>query len=123
MKRCVFGVSLLILLLFLCFGVQKLSARAPEEIADLLSEAGQSALKGDWDAVQAQTAAGRRIWYRTRPLQTWLRHEELLQEIDTLFSQLEVLIPARQGWACAQVCMSIRARTAALGGRCPGTGR
>lgn len=119
-----FGLGLLILLLAICLGGDYLGRKAPDRIANTVYQAACAALAEDWETAEAFSRRAGRQWIHTRNFQVWLRHEDLLQQVDTLFSQLQAVLPGRDPGLVSAVCMSIRSRAGALAGhRYPGTGQ
>lgn len=122
MRRCFFGGLLLLSLLAACLITDGIGRHGPLQVSAYLQQAGDAYLQEDAQLGKACRDQGSRTWHRCRPMLKLLHHGDRLQEVDLLFARLDAAetgsLPLR-----AELCYEIRSRTAALGGRCPGTGR
>ena len=122
MRRCFFGGILLAALLAACLITDRTGRHGPLQVSAYLQQAEDAYLREDPQQGKVCRDQGRRIWLDSRPMLKLLHHGERLQEVDLLFSRLEAMETGSLQIQ-AGLCCEIRSRTAALGGRSPGTGR
>ena len=115
MKRCIFGVVLLVCLLAGCLLGDRAASRDPQIIADAMTLAAESAFQGDREKTAALTRGARAVWEHSRDLQNLVRHEDQIRQIDVLFADLEALRGREAGWLFGALCLNLRLRAQALG--------
>lgn len=115
MKRSWIGLGLLLVLL--CLGI--LGSWAMEEIhepiAEKLEEAAEQALENQWRRAAFLTASARRDWENWRLLRAALADHGPAEDLDAMFSALEIYGASRQQVAFAALCREMARRTEAIG--------
>jgi len=115
MKRSWVGFFLLLVLLGLGF----LSSWAMEEVHDPISEnleeAAEQALQGQWARAAWFTADARRNWEKWKFLRTAFSAHGPSEDVDALFSALEVYGTTRQKEAFAGICREMAEKIQAIG--------
>lgn len=115
MKRLWIGVVLLLILLGLGIGITVASAHVQGDIAQKLAQASQAALDEDWDAAKALSSQAKQDWERHRRYTAAIADHEPMEEIDSLFSQMEVYLRMRDRTAFSACCGSLEVLTRAVG--------
>ncbi len=115
MKRLWVGVLILFLLLGAGIGITVFADHVHTGISDTLGQAADAALAGDWDAAAALTAAAKNRWDTYRNITASIADHEPMEEIDSLFSQLEIYEKARQSISFSACCESLCVFTKAVG--------
>ncbi len=115
MKRGMFGMGILAVLLILCLIFMGTAAVLPREICQNLYEAADTALLGDWEKTAALTEEARAAWEDIRLFYRCITYQDQIQEIDSLFSQLTAYERAQDGGTCGATCLSLADETRALG--------
>lgn len=115
MKRLWFGMALLVVLL----AAGTLSTFAMERFHHNLSRhldaAVSAALEEDWDHTQEILHQCRSRWVRFRSAVAANASHEPIEEIDSLYSQLDLYLARRDSMGFALCCTTLRHRTEALG--------
>ena len=115
MKRCWFGFALLLILL--AGGL--LATRGMEKIHGALSQtletAAEAALREDWHGAQAAFEKARAEWEKWWHFSAALADHEPMEEINSLFAQLEVYAESRDAQNFAAVCALLAENLEALG--------
>ena len=115
MKRCWFGLILLLVLLLGCAWSSGYMSKVHSPVSETAMEAADFALEGDWG--NAMTLAGR---IRTQWENRWgivaaFADHEPMEEIDGLFAQLEIYSRAGDNLSTAAVCAELSQRLEAMG--------
>ena len=115
MKRCRFGLGLLLVLLVLgavsAWGMGKGLAPMTEGIR----QAGDAALQEDWDTAEALSAEVKEQWEKGFPYLASLSDHEPMENINGLFAQLEVYAQSRDPQNFAAVCGQLAQDLEAMG--------
>lgn len=115
MKRLWVGVLILLLLLGAGIGITVFADHVHTGISDTLVQAADAALAGDWDAATTLSAAARNRWNTYRNITASIADHEPMEEIDSLFSQLEVYETTRQALSFSACCEALSVFTKAIG--------
>ena len=106
MIRFWFGIGLLLVLLAGSIGVRLGLVPFHEKGADILDEAAQLALQGDWAAAIAKTSALDEQWQQRQKLTAAFVDHEPLEEAHALFAELARMTP-EQAWEFSAVCVHL----------------
>ena len=115
MKRFWIGIALLAVMLGSGIWITIAANRVHGRISDTLSFASQAALKGDWDTAQGKTLEAMAKWERCRKATAAIADHEPMEEIDSLFSQLEVLLQLREAASFSALCARVSVLVRAVG--------
>ena len=115
MKRGLFGMGILAVLLIVCLIVMGMAAVLPRQITEDLQGAADAALAGDWEKTAALTEKARTAWREIRPFYCCITHQDALQEIDSLFLQLDAYQQTGEAGSYGAACLSLAAQTRSLG--------
>ena len=111
MKRLMIGVCVLTVLLIAGIGVSTLFCHAHQPTARLLEEAGAAAAAGDWSSAQALSRQARQRWDAHHHLTAAFADHGPMDEIDSLFAQLEASARSDFAALCARLAALTRAMT------------
>ena len=115
MKRSRFGAGLLIFLLIL----GALSAWGMgiwnEPVAQMARQAGQAALAQEWSAAEEQIQGAKALWERRYPFCAAFADHEPMEDINSLFAQLEVYALRRDEVSFGAVCAQLAEDVTAMG--------
>ena len=115
MKRLWIGVVLLILLLGLGIGTTLFAVRSHEDISGQLRLASEAALEGKWEEAETLFKSAKEKWEAQRHITAAIADHEPMEEIDDLFSQLEIYLLTRQQISFSACCRSLSVLTNAIG--------
>ncbi len=115
MKRLWIGVSILLLLLGIGIGITLFADQVQTRISDMLTQAADAALIGDWDTAKTLSATARDQWDAYRNITASIADHEPMEEIDSLFSQLEIYEKTRQVISFSSCCEALSIFTKAIG--------
>lgn len=115
MKRSWIGFALLVILLAAALVSSWAMEEFHEAAANKLEQAGQYALAGNWAGAAFLTADVQRDWDRWELLRCALADHSPMEEIETLFSALEVYGTAREKVAFAALCREAAQKMEAMG--------
>ena len=107
MKRMWIGVALLGVLLAAGIGLHYGFDAMHRPLAAQLEAAGEAAVAGNWQEAVATVEAAREKWEHFRPLTAAVADHEPLEEIDGLFSRLQVLAEGRAVTEFAAECRQL----------------
>ena len=115
MKRCWFGLILLLVLLLGCAWSSGYMSKVHSPLSETAMEAADFALEGDWG--NAMTLAGR---IRTQWENRWgivaaFADHEPMEQINSLFAQLEIYGRSGDAQNFAAVCAQLSEDTKAIG--------
>lgn len=114
MKRVVFGVALMLALLFGGVLAQNRMASIHGYGADLLSQAGREAQKQEWDAAQMLFYRARRSWKNNYHFTAALADHTPMEDVEALYTQLEVFAEMKEDAHFAALCMETASRLEAI---------
>lgn len=114
MKRSIFGISLLIVLLILSLGVTWLMTRIHEPIARELEQAVELAAAGDWAEARALADKARQDWERVEPWSACFADHNPMEQINQEFAQLKVYGDSGEPMAFAAACSSLAEKLQAM---------
>lgn len=113
MKRLWVGVVFLGVLLVAGLGLTAVVSSIQEEISGQMSRAGEEVLAGDWEAAVSLAAAAKTKWDQHRRFVASVADHEPLEQMDTLFAELEIYrhqsIPADYAAVCTHISYLSRA--------------
>ena len=115
MKRMWIGVGLLALALVAGILAAEWMEKTHGKIGDDIQKAAVQALEEEWGTATALTNRARRNWEKKRPVIAMLADHEPLDNIDSMFRQLEVYAAAGESAAFCAVCASMSQLLEALG--------
>ena len=107
MKRCRFGVALLVLLLAAGISVTCLMRKFHIPIAQDLEQAAVYAENAQWEQTRQYTASARSRWEQHRKFSAAFADHEPMEEIDRLFAELEIWLQAEDTEHCASICAQL----------------
>ncbi len=96
MKRMYFGLGLLAVLLAVGIGLTAVFVRLHEPLSGALEQAQKAALAGDWEQAASITEKTHRGWKRFCHFTAAVADHEPMEEMDAMFSRLEVLCQMHQ---------------------------
>lgn len=94
MKRSWIGLGILIAVLLMSFLTARGMEQSQAPIAADLEQAAQLVLEGQWEDACALAAQAQSRWHSRRNATAWVADHTPMEEIDGLFTQLEVLATA-----------------------------
>lgn len=115
MKRSWIGAGLLAVLLAAGLLVTWLMGRIHDPIARDLTEAGESALAGDWDRAEALSQLARQKWEDTEVFRACFADHSPMEEVDACFAMAEVYLRQREQTAFAAACAETAKKAEAMG--------
>lgn len=115
MKRCRFGLGLLIFLLIGSALVTRVMTQQHKEISRSLEHAAAAADAKNWEEAARQFAAARKEWEDGWHFSAAFADHEPMEEIDGLFAQAEIYLCCRDPEALAAVCAQLSRMTEAVG--------
>ncbi len=115
MKRSWIGLALLLLLLILSLAAGWYMDRCQRPIARELDNAAELALAGDWEGGAAALNAAWEGWDGCRQVAACFADHNPMEEIDALFSRLEVWAQLRLSGEFAAGCRELSRKVEAMG--------
>ena len=115
MKRCWFGLGLLVVLLGASIWVTWHMDHAHAPIASAVEQAAQRALGGDWGNAAALAETARAGWEEGWNISATFADHEPMEEINGLFAQLEIYAQAKDSLGFAAVCAQLQESLKAMG--------
>lgn len=115
MKRLWIGVTILLVLLALGIVTTHFTSHTTEEISEQLQLASGAVLLGHWEEAQTFSRRARAQWEAYHHWIAAVADHEPMEEIDDLFTQLEVYLQTRQQIPFSICCTSLSAMAKALG--------
>ena len=115
MKRCRFGLGLLLGLLVLGAVSAWGMGKGLDPMTEGIRQAGDAALREDWDTAQALSADVKEQWEKGFPYLASLSDHEPMENINGLFAQLEVYAQSRDPQNFAAVCGQLAQDLEAMG--------
>lgn len=114
MSRFRIGVFLLAALLGVCVWAQVRMNAIQKPIAAQVAQAGAYAGENDWPDAARTLAAARKSWEESRTLVAALADHQPLEDIEGLFSQLEVYAAQRDETEFRAACQDLNRRILAV---------
>ncbi len=115
MKRCWFGAVLLLVLLaggiFIAVGMQD----AHNAISSLLQQAANDALTENWTGADAAIGNARTLWQENWRFSASFADHEPMEQIDSLFAQIEIYQAQRDPVPLAALCAQLSRLVEAVG--------
>lgn len=115
MKRCWFGVGLLVALLLLSILGSLFMTRIHETVEEDLVQAAQKALEGNWEEADRCFLRAKRSWKAWEHLRATLADHTPVEETDADFAATQVFGYTRQDISFAAACFQLARQVAAVG--------
>lgn len=115
MKRLWIGVIILVLLLGAGIGTTVFAVRTHNSISQKLAQASEAALRGKWEEACSVSLDAKKQWKAMRHGTAAIADHEPMEEIDDLFSQMDIYLLTRQQIPFASCCASLSVLTNAIG--------
>ena len=115
MKRCWFGLGLLILMLVGGLLVTRSMDRNYSRMSHQLAAAREAALAEEWNTVRALLEDAKDTWQARWHFSAAFSDHEPMEEIDGLFAQAEVYLKCREREALAATCGELAKMAEAMG--------
>lgn len=115
MKRLWIGVIILVILLGAGIGTTVFAVRTHTSISQELAQAAEAALRGKWKEASTRSLHAKEQWEAYRHGTAAIADHEPMEEIDDLFSQMEIYLLTRQQIAFSACCASLSVQTNAIG--------
>ena len=115
MKRLWIGVGILLVLLALGIGTTVFAVRTHEDISQTLEQASNAALRGRWAEAGELSLSAKNKWEACRKGTAAIADHEPMEQIDDLFSQMEVYLQTKQQIPFSACCASLSVLTKAIG--------
>ena len=115
MKRLWIGIAILAALLALGIGTTVFAVRTHEDLSQNLRQASEAALRGKWTEARQLSMDAKTKWETYRHGIAAIADHEPMDEIDDLFSQMEVYLLTRQQIPFSTCCASLSVLTKAMG--------
>lgn len=107
MNRLWIGVGILVILLVMGIGLLWGSRVFFEELSQEVEQAGELALSGNWQAAGEKAAKSREKWEHWRKFWSSFTDHEPVEQVQALFSQLELYEKQRLEVDFAAVCLNL----------------
>lgn len=115
MKRLWIGVAILVVLLGVGIGTTVFAVRTQTDISQKLKQASDAALQGDWADAKTLSMDAKTKWETFRKITASIADHEPMEEIDDLFSQMEIYLLTCQQIPFSTCCASLGVLTEAIG--------
>ena len=115
MKRCWFGLGLLVALLIGGLLVTAVMAARHDRLSTLLDRAAAAAEAGDWAEAEDRFRDAQRSWEKFWHTSAAFMDHEPMEDMDCSFAQAEVFLRNRDTVAMAALCRQLARRAAAIG--------
>lgn len=115
MKRCWFGLGLLVALLAGSLALSWYMDQAHAPMAEAIDQAAQRALINDWGNAEALAQKAKGSWEKHWHINATFADHEPMESIDSLFAQLEVYADSHDPVSFAATCAQLRIRLEAMG--------
>lgn len=114
MKRLWIGIIVLSVLLSSGIGITMLIFRTHRPIAKTLQQASHAAISGNWEQATMQAQQAHRQWKKCRDLTAALADHSVLEEVDSLFAQVQVYTALRDVYSFGAACAHLSRLTQAI---------
>ena len=115
MKRCWFGLGLLMALLIGGLLVTRVLADRHSRLSAMLDRAAAAAEAGEWAEAEDCFRQARQSWEKNWHFSAAFVDHDPMEDIDSIFAQAEVFLRSRDPVAMAAVCRQLARLTAAIG--------
>lgn len=113
MKRSWIGLGILVGVLLISLLTARVMDRGQSPIAADLEQAAELTQEGRWEQARAVATRAQAQWVSRRSATAWVADHTPMEEIDSLFAQVEVLANAGEqtdfAAACAQLAKKVTA--------------
>lgn len=107
MKRMYIGIGMLVVLLAVGIGLTAALMAIHAPLADVLDQAGAAAQEGNWPEAEKQLARAQEHWDRWRHVTAAAADHRPMEEMEALFSRLDVLAKLRQADEFTSDCVQL----------------
>lgn len=114
MKRLYIGIGLLVAILAVGIFLTGAFSALHDPLAKKMDQAAAAAMAENWDDAAKMAAQAQADWARIRNFTAAVADHEPLEEVDSLFAQLEVLVCAKDAKEFAMVCARLSTLATAL---------
>lgn len=115
MKRLWIGVGILLILLALGIATTVFAVHTHTSISHTLQQAAEAALTGEWGDAKSLALVAKEVWETHRHTTAAIADHEPMEQIDDLFSQMEVYLLTGQQLPFSACCASLSVLTNAIG--------
>ncbi len=115
MKRLWIGIALLGVFLVLGVVTTLSMSRLHEPLAEELSRASQAVQTGNWSQASQHALRAKTAWETHRKLVACVADHDPMEQIDSLFCELQIYLDMRQDAAFAACCANLKSLTSAMG--------
>ena len=115
MKRSQFGLGLLLALLILGILSTWAMGKSTDPITETVRQAGEAGFRSDWAVAEKKMGEAKSDWEKRYPLCASLTDHEPMENINSLFAQLEVYAQSRDHQNFAAVCALLEKNIEAMG--------
>lgn len=115
MKRCRFGLGLLLVLLVLGAVSAWAMVKGLEPLSETIQQAGEAALREDWEAAEEIADRVKECWENRFPYFASFSDHEPMENINGLFAQLEVYGKSKDPQNFAAICALLARDLEAIG--------
>lgn len=115
MKGLWLGCGILLILLGLVLGVQRGMERIYTPMENMLSQAGEAALAGDWDTAGELAEKAQQRWDTYRSMTAAVADHDPMDELDMLFEQLPAYCREQETADFAAACAAAAYMAQAMG--------
>lgn len=109
------GIGILVLLLAAGICLTFYTGHTQEQVALLLTQSREAAAVGQWEKAAGKCYQARALWEKHRKPTAAIVDHEPMEEVESLFAQLEVYLKARDPVAFCSCCASLEVFTRAIG--------
>jgi len=114
MRRLWFGVALLAALLILGIVCALYAGHTQQEISQTLSQAREAAEVGKWEEAAGLSFQAQELWNRHQHLTAVISDHGPMEEVESLFAQLESFLKLRDNGGFSVCCASLEVFTRAI---------
>ena len=109
------GVGILVLLLGIGIFFTAYTANTQDRVAGILAESREAAAVGQWEKAAGKCYQARTLWETHRKTTAAVVDHEPMEEVESLFAQLDVYLKARDPVAYCACCASLEVFARAIG--------
>ena len=115
MKRLWIGIIILLLLLAAGIWISATTIEIHKGISHSLEQAAAAAMREDWARAQSFSSDAKQTWQYHRRSTASVTDHEPMEQIDSLFSQMDIYLVAKDPVAFSACCASLSVLTQAIG--------